>query len=95
MKRCITTELTDAEFKQIITDAVTDILQQTLQKLNLQQATTEQAVNNNLLSRKQVSKLLGVSYPTLSRLQRDGKLKFIILGGNYRYRQKDILKLIN
>lgn len=95
MKRCVTTELSDSEFKQIIFDAVAEILEQKLQKLNLSQQTASTGTNDKLLSRAEVCKLLRISLPTLSKLQKDGKLKFIILGGSYRYRKKDVEKILN
>ena len=46
------------------------------------------------LSRAEVSKMLNVSYVTLNKWNRSGKLKAVGIGGRVLYRQSDIDKAI-
>ena len=43
-----------------------------------------------LLSRAEVSKMLNVSFVTLNKWNKDGKLKAVGIGGRVLYRQEDI-----
>ena len=46
--------------------------------------------NETILSRKQVKEMLGLSYPTLNRLNKTGDLKAYKLGRKVFYKMSDI-----
>ena len=93
MRHIITTQYTSEEFKFLIDTAVSEALQQliplVLKSTNSPPSTTK------LLTRKEVCKILHVSLPTLSKLQRLGKIKAAIICGSYRFSEKQIMDLMN
>lgn len=90
------TEYNEIELKQIIADAVREILQQPLLQVVPQLSNSPPNFSSDkLLSRKDVSKLLNISLPTLAKLQNEGKIKAVIIGGSYRYSKKHIEQFIN
>lgn len=55
----------------------------------------EQIKLNELLTRKEVAKILRVSYPTIHRWEESKILKSIKIGGVKRYKLSDIQNLLN
>lgn len=55
----------------------------------------EQVKFNELLTRKEVAKILRISYPTLHRWEDQKILKSIKIGGVRRYKLIDIQNLFN
>ena len=90
-KFSLITEYSEIELKELIAEVVSEALQQTLSKhlIELKNSGSNNSPNE-LLDRKAVCKLLKITLPTLSKLQNEGKLKALIVGGSYRYYKKDI-----
>lgn len=96
MKRCITTEYSDVDFTALIESTVKKVLQQSLLELapHLSNSPPEK-LSEKLLDRKSVCELLKISLPTIAKLQREGKIRGVIVGGAYRYKKADVLAFIN
>ena len=90
------TEYNESELKKIISEVLSDLLGKHLSK-------TPPYLSNSppissidpLLTRSDVCKILHITLPTLSKLQDEGKIKAIIVGGSYRYSKKNITAFIN
>ncbi len=94
-KFTLTTEYTQHELELLIEQSLKKILLQELPGLIAQFANSPPPNNlQNLLSRKEVRKILGISYPTLLKLERQGLLKGSIISGSYRYSEKQITKFL-
>ncbi len=93
MKKFITTEYNEAEIQELIQASIRKVIQEEFTKLIPHFNNSPPANKERLLSRKEVKEILGISYPTISKLTRAGRLKAIVLGGSYRYREQDILAL--
>jgi excisionase family DNA binding protein len=91
MKRVIVTEFTETELQQLIEQSVRNVLSQELQKLG-NTVLSATPFSETYLTRKQVKNLIGISYPTISKLTKSGTLKGKALGGVYRYKESDIRK---
>lgn len=93
MRHIITTQYTPEEFKLLVDTAVSEALQQliplVLKSTNSPPSTTK------LLTRKEVCKILHVSLPTLSKLQKLGEIKATIISGSYRFSEKQIMDIVN
>lgn len=92
-KFALVTEYSEDDLKNIILSAVAQALQEFTTKLANKSANSPPHTDY-LLSRKQVSKLLNLSLISVAKLQKEGKLKSVILGGTYRYSQKHIMELL-
>lgn len=73
--------LTPDELKQIISEAVGE---------KLTDFQPQQKESSKYLTRKEVKKLLSISYPTLSAYTKSGKLKGYRIGGRVLYRAQEI-----
>jgi len=51
-------------------------------------------IESNLLTRKEVCKILRVSYPTLKRWADSGVISSIKIGGTVRYEKAEIQRLL-
>lgn len=89
----LVTEYNELELAEIIKTAVQLALEQYSSKV-LNQSSNSPPTQDRLLTRRQVCAFLGITLPTLGRLQREGILKAIIIGGSYRYSKKHIDKVI-
>lgn len=78
---------------QLPTQFVNDIndIKQQLKNLNLN---FQPKQPKTYLSRAEVSKMLNVSYVTLNKWNKSGRLKAVGIGGRVLYRQEDIDKSI-
>jgi excisionase family DNA binding protein len=97
MKRYITTEYSDSEFKELINSTVNEALQQELSKVIPQffNNSPPNFFRDKFLNRKEVCELLRISLPTLAKIQSKGKLQATMVGGSYRYSKKHIEEYIN
>lgn len=94
MKRVFVTEYSDYEFREILKETLFSIFKDSgILKPPL--AKVENHSLDNYLDRKQVCELLHLSYPTLLKLQREGKIKGKLVGGTYRYSLKQIKNYFN
>jgi len=96
MKRTICTEYNDTEFKELVASAVKEVLEQSLSQFIPRLANpTPNQLSDRLLSRKEACKSLRISLPTLAKLQKEGKIKVVIIGGSYKYSNKHIQEVMN
>ena len=91
----LVTEYTEQELITLIETSVREVLLQT-QSHNLITSGNSPPISTeiNLLSRTEVCKMLQITLPTLTKLQKSGKLKYIIILGSYRYDMNDIHNFI-
>lgn len=94
-KFTLTTEYSEQEIVSIIENCVRITIQQELQNhiSTIRSSTTPFA--SNLLTRKELRRILKLSYPTISRLTKNGTLKAKVVGGSYRYVESSITKYLN
>ena len=96
MRKFINTEFSEQELRELIASTVKEVLQETFPKYLLLSNNSPPAISNDkLLSRKEVCQLLKVSLPTVVKLHNEGKIKFSIIRGSYRYNKKDIDQFLN
>jgi len=81
------------EFKSMIKEAVTKVLNENLPKMNGRKKDFEP--DDQLLTRKEVMKMLHVSHSTLYHYQRKEILPFLKIGNRVYFKKKDILDNIN
>jgi|ERR1035437_2823358 hypothetical protein len=94
-KFSLTTEYSETELLNLIEQCVQKTIQQELSKIISQLANSPPANNNyKLLTRKDLKVMLRLSYPTISRLTKEGILKAKIVGGSYRYLATDVSKYL-
>jgi len=69
-----------------------ELISRLKKELNLPQPTQPQETNEEeFLTAKQVSKLLGVSLVSLHKWKKDGKIKFHRYGSRIRFRKSEII----
>jgi excisionase family DNA binding protein len=88
MKKLIATEITEADLQHLIEESIRKVLYQELQKLNI--STVASPSSETYLSRKEIIELIGLSYPTVIKLTRNGILKGKRVGRVYRYKKSDV-----
>lgn len=93
MRHIITTQYTSEEFKSLIDTAVNEALQQLIPLVL--KSTSSPPLDTPLLTRKEASKRLHISLPTLSTLIKTGKIKASVIGSSYRFSEKNIMDLVN
>ena len=86
--------ITEKELKSIITTAVTEALLQYTSNL-IPTSANSPPDPDYLLSRKAVCEILNLSLPTVSKLQKLGKIKAVTICGSYRYSKKHITDILN
>ena len=90
------TEYNESDLKQIISEVLSDLLEKYLSKTPAYFSNSPPISSiDPLLTRSDVCKILHITIPTLSKLQDEGKIKAIIVGGSYRYSKKHIGEFIN
>ncbi|PZP52081.1 MAG: hypothetical protein DI598_01615 [Pseudopedobacter saltans] len=94
MVHSVLIQYSEKDFKELLKEVVKSAVLEAVQRVIEQQINSPPKVSP-LLNRKQVCELLNITLPTLYKLESDGILKPIILGGSYRYSQKKIEDIIN
>lgn len=89
-KFSLVTEYSQEEILNLITQSIQTIVTHELQKVTTQLSINSQPQSDQLLSRNDLKKMLGLSYPTLIKLHKDGTLRGKAIGGIYRYKQSDV-----
>lgn len=77
-----------------VTISLLDLREWALELMNESKQEKEEAVSNNYLSVGEVIDKLRVNASTLWRWDKTGYLKKIKVGGNVRYRESDVIKLM-
>jgi hypothetical protein len=91
MKRCIITEYSEEDLKNLIANVVKDTIQQSFSQFI---PTLSNSPPNNstdrFFSRKELCAKMKISLPTLANIQKRGEIKATIVAGSYRYTQKSL-----
>ncbi len=94
-KFTLTTEYSEQKIVSIIEHCIQHTLKQELQKHVSTIHTSTTPFSTKLLTRKELRRILRLSYPTISRLTKNGTLKAKVVGGSYRYAESSIAKYLN
>lgn len=94
-KFTLITEYSEQEIINIIEHCIQLTIKQELQKHVATINSTTTAWGTTLLTRKELRRILKLSYPTISRLTKNGTLKAKVVGGSYRYAESSIAKYLN
>ena len=88
-KFSLLTEYSEHELKEIILQSIGEVLEKTVDKIH---KTGDVKIHSSqqMISRRELCEKLKLSLPTVAKLHKTGKLKAIIVGGVYRYSQKNI-----
>ena len=93
----LVTEYSEAELQELIISCINKVLDSRLASVltsHSSNTSPPDSSQNELLSRKEVCKLLRISLPTLAGLQKKGEISFTIVGGSYRYGREEINKFL-
>lgn len=85
MEKLILTNLSHIELKSIISECLKEVLED-------QQNKPTKA--DELISRKEASKILGLSFPTLRKLTKEGTIPSYKIGKQVRYKKTEVLKAL-
>ncbi|MEJ7821359.1 MAG: helix-turn-helix domain-containing protein [Chitinophagaceae bacterium] len=94
-KFTLTTEYSEQEIVSIIEHCIQQTLKQELQKHISSAHSLATRLSSKLLTRKELRRILRISYPTISRLTKNGTLKAKVVGGSYRYSESSIIKYLD
>ena len=94
-KFTLTTEYSEQEIVSIIERCIQQIIKQELQKHISSAHSLATKYSSKLLTRKELRRILRISYPTISRLTKNGTLKAKVVGGSYRYAESSIVKYLD
>ena len=84
-------ELVQEVLESTIAESVENSISKSLEKVFKQQ-TLKEAQNDTLLSRKELSERLGISYVTIHKRMNDGTLPYVKLGRRVYYKLGDVIK---
>lgn len=76
------------ELKSILSSTVEKVVQETIEKMNI--SNTGLSSDEDLLTRKEVMKMLNISHSTLYHHQRKGTIPFLKIGSRVYFRRDDI-----
>lgn len=83
------------EFKNIIGEKVEKVVSKLLQNIEVKPSNNGNHSDDELLTRKDVMKMLQISHATLYNYQRKGILPFLKVGNRVYFRKEDIFDNIN
>jgi len=82
--------VTPTELSQLISNHIKVALSEALKE-----AVTHQSSNDDLLTSKDVQKLLNISHVTLWRIEKQGLISFSKIGSKKLYRRGDIVNVLS